>query len=178
MDKNGKLFGKINIIDLLVIIVALIIIVAVALKMTGRMGPAVEVVGTDIEYTARVNGVDPEVYENVCAFIEAAKEQGKPGDRLMANGELLNGYITAVEAIPHVAYGYDAEGNAVLSDEEDGRLDVFFTIQAHVAENVKTEVGTQEVRVGKSHIVKTTHFELVNGLIVDCQWAGGTKADS
>ena len=47
MEKNGKLFGKINIIDLLVLILAVGIVIAVALKMTGRMGAVVPEVGTD-----------------------------------------------------------------------------------------------------------------------------------
>ena len=58
MEKNGKLFGKINIIDLLVLILAVGIVIAVALKMTGRMGAVVPEVGTDITYTVRVERVD------------------------------------------------------------------------------------------------------------------------
>lgn len=38
--KDGKLFGKINIIDLLVAIIVVAAVGAVALKMSGRLGPA------------------------------------------------------------------------------------------------------------------------------------------
>jgi len=39
--KDGKVFGKINLIDLLVILVALAAVVAVGLKMTGHLGSVV-----------------------------------------------------------------------------------------------------------------------------------------
>ena len=32
------------------------------------------------------------------------------------------------------------------------------------------KVGTQEVRVGKGHILKTTHFEFNYGVIQTCEW--------
>ena len=41
---------------------------------------------------------------------------------------------------------------------------------------VTNEVGTQEVRIGKTHIVKTVHFELTNGTITTCEaepWTEG-----
>ena len=65
MDKNGKLFGKINIIDLLVLILAVGVVIAVALKMTGRAGPARVEQPTNITYTVAVENIDNEVYENI-----------------------------------------------------------------------------------------------------------------
>lgn len=47
--------------------------------------------------------------------------------------------------------------------------------------SITTEIGTQEVRVGKIHTVKTDKFELTNGIILDCSWgedaenAGGAE---
>ena len=35
---------------------------------------------------------------------------------------------------------------------------------------ITTEIGTQEVRIGKTHIVKTDKFELANGTILSCVW--------
>ena len=32
------------------------------------------------------------------------------------------------------------------------------------------EVGTQEVRIGKQHTVKTVYFELANGVTLTCEW--------
>lgn len=178
--KDGKLFGKINLIDLLVILVALAAVVVVGLKLTGRGGSAVTETGTDITYTVKVENVYEEVYEQINAYIRAAKDAGAPGDRLMASGDLLNGYVTGVTAYPRnkEVQVETSGGNMYIQAGQEGRVDLVFTIQAHVGNNIKTDVGTQEVRVGKSHIVKTTHFELVNGTILTCEWAGGTGADN
>ena len=46
-----------------------------------------------------------------------------------------------------------------------------------MASDIKTELGSQEVRVGKTHIVKTTHFELNGGIVLTCEWASGTGAE-
>jgi len=171
MEKNRKLLGKFNIVDLLVVILVLAMVIGVALKLTGHLDPVeTGAGGTDIVYTAEVGAIQPEIYEEIKNFIQAAKDAGLPGDQLMANGEKLNGYITDVEATPHVNYFYDEQGRGVTSSEADGRLDLIFTIQAHAENSVTTKVGTQEVRVGKSHIVKTVHFEL-NGTIYTCRWA-------
>lgn len=175
--KDGKLFGKINIIDLLVVLIALATVVMVALKMTGRLGGLKNEVTTNVVYTARVERVDRDIYEAVTAFIDEAKAAGKPGDQLMANGELLSGYITGVTAVPHeqiTLHSYDA---SISVESGEDTLDLLFTIEAYGVNNIKTNVGTQEVRVGKGHIIKTTHFEFANGVVVTCEWANGTAAD-
>ena len=63
----------------------------------------------------------------------------------------------------------------------EGKLDLIFTIECNVVNSITTEIGTQEVRVGKIHTVKTDKFELTNGIILDCSWgedaenAGGAE---
>lgn len=178
MDKNGKLFGKINIIDLLVLILAVGIVIAVALKMTGRAGPARVEKGTSIFYTVAVENIDNEVYENIARYIDEAKANGAPGDQLMASGEMLNGYVTSVTATPRSdeAQVLTSTGGVTVQAGQKNRVDLVFEVQAYVANNVKTELGTQEVRVGKNHIVKTTHFELQYGVVLNCDWEEGTGA--
>ena len=177
--KDGKLFGKINIIDLIVIVVVIAAVVVVALKKTGRMGEVNAPVGTSIVYTVRVERVDADVYENVKKFVDDAKAAGKTGDQLMSNGDRLTAYVTDVTAVPAQEKTELAVGDNYVGIVTAGKdlLDVTFTVEGYTANNTKTELGSQEVRVGKRHIVKTTHFELENGTILSCEWAGGTSAD-
>ena len=49
-------------------------------------------------------------------------------------------------------------------------LDLTFTIEVNVANRITNEVGTQEVRIGKTHIVKTADFDLEGGTVLTCQW--------
>lgn len=176
--KDGKLFGKINIIDLIVILIAIAAVVVVALKKTGRLGEVNAPTGTSIFYTVQVENIPPEVYESAKEYIAQGQAQGKPGDQLMASGELLNGYVTNVTAKAHPgeAEVRTSTGITTVQAGYQDRLDLVFEVQAYVDNNVKTELGTQEVRAGKTHIVKTTHFELQYGTILTCRWEDGTGA--
>ena len=132
IDKKGKLFGKLNIIDLIV-------------------------------YTVKVPGVEPEVYD----FIKTQL----PG-QLTAADKMLEGYVTKVDATPTEQATFTVKesyvGASTLSVVEKGTYDLVFTIEATVKDPLTSELGTQEIRVGKSHIVKTTTFELEGGVILSC----------
>ena len=175
VDERGKLFGKLNLIDLLVILLLIVAVALIGWKVTRKDG-ASNASRTILTYTVEVEGVDQEVYEGIKAYVPG--ESGI-GDQLMANGEMVDAYVTNVTAAPH-------EGGLTMTDvngttmtfpvEGDDTLDLTFTIQANVVNSVTNEVGTQEVRIGKSHIVKTVHFELNNGTITTCEaepWAEG-----
>lgn len=169
IDEKGRLFGKINIVDLLVILVIVIAAVVLGMKFlkpgTAAGGGAV---GHHVEYTVLVKGVDPEVYESIVNndYIPST---------LMASGELLDGQVTAVTAAPHEdTVSLDTTDGTVELPAERGLLDLTFTVECNITNVVTTEIGTQEVRVGKSHIVKTDKFELT-GVVTDCVWTEVTE---
>ena len=177
IDEKGRLFGKINIVDLIVILVIVIAAVVVGMKFLGGSGngnSAINPNKTPVRYTVLVEGVEPEVYENIQKYI--------PG-QLMASGEMLDGHVVAVEAVEgrtHTATVDTADGTLEIP-VNSGKLDLIFTIECNVVNSITTEIGTQEVRVGKTHTVKTDKFELINGIILDCDWgedaenAGGAE---
>ena len=164
IDEKGRLFGKINIVDLIVILVIVIAAVVVGMKFLGGSGNSViNPAKTPVRYTVLVEGVEPEVYENIQRYI--------PG-QLMASGEMLDGYVTdvtPVEGREHTATVDTADGTLEIP-VNNGKLDLIFTIECNVVNSITTEIGTQEVRVGKTHTVKTDKFELINGIILDCDW--------
>ena len=168
IDEKGRLFGKINIVDLLVILVILIGAAVVAVKFLGPGSTAaINPAKTHVTYQVLVEGVQPEVYENVQKHI--------PGT-LMASGEFLDGQVTAVTATPHASEAsVSASGDMLLVPVDSDLLDLVFTIECNVVNPVTTEIGPQEVRIGKTHIVKTDKFELTNGVIIDCVWGDGTE---
>ena len=168
IDEKGRLFGKINIVDLLVILVVLIGIVVVAVKfLAPGSTTAVNPAKTPVTYQVLVESVQPEVYENIQEHI--------PGT-LMASGEFLDGQVTAVTATPHASEAsVSASGEMLLVPVDSDLLDLVFTIECNVVNPVTTEIGPQEVRIGKTHIVKTDKFELTNGVIIDCVWGDGTE---
>ncbi len=161
IDEKGRLFGKINIVDLLVILVVVIAAVVLGMKFLGGSN-AINPKTTKVTYTVLVENVHPSVYENIQEHIPS---------QLMASGELLNGQVVGVTAAPHEeSVTMNTAGNAVVVPIGSGLLDLTFTIECHVVNPVTTEIGTQEVRIGKKHIVKTDKFELDQGVILSCVW--------
>ena len=100
IDEKGRLFGKINIVDLLVILVVLIAAVVLGLKFLKPNVTGGELETEDglvpVTYTVLVENVLPEVYESVQKYI--------PGT-MMASGELLDGQIVDVDAATHKLTG-------------------------------------------------------------------------
>ena len=160
VDEKGKLFGKINIVDLLVILLVVVVAVVLGMKFLGGGTP----VGDGqpkptLTYTVKVTEVDPVTYENVCQFVD--KAAGKK-DQLLASGSLLEGYIIDVAATEHIPTAADKVGGETL--------DLVFTVQVVTTDSLVNAVGTQEVRIGKTHILKSQHLEFEEGLILTCSW--------
>ncbi len=171
LDEKGRLFGKINIVDLLVIILVLGVAILVGVKLLGKGGvlPGAEGGKAKITFTVQVNNVYPEVYDSLLPYV-----QQEGGDQLMASGNLLSGYVVDVKAVPHDAstVSINSSLGALVLPMDDDLLDLTFTVEATVPNADTNELGTQEIRIGKSHTLKTTHFEFAGGLITDCQWNG------
>ena len=91
IDKKGKLFGKLNIIDLIAIVLILAVLALIAYKLLDGKSGGLSGGGQSIVYTVEVKGVEPEVYENI--------KQELPS-QLMAVDKLLDAYVTDVQATP------------------------------------------------------------------------------
>lgn len=169
IDEKGKLFRKLNIIDLLVIILIIAVAAILGVKLLGGED-TVAAASTKLTYTVRVTGQQENIAERLAQYVDP--ETGKK-DQLMSEGQLLNGYVVNYWTEPtrynRSIYGEIDIVNATYSADA-GLVDICFEIEVSVASAVKNEVGTQEVRMGKTHIVKTTHFEFSNGLIENCVW--------
>lgn len=169
VDEKGKLFGKLNIIDLLVIILILAAVVVVGVKVLGG-GEETAVPTTRLTYTVRVTAQEASVADRVGEYVDTAT--GKK-DQLMAGGNRVNAYIVDYWTEP-TRYNRTGSGSVEFYDgdaaAEAGLVDICFVIEAYVDSTVTNEVGTQEVRIGKTHIVKTTHMEFSSGIIENCTW--------
>lgn len=173
IDEKGRVFGKLNIIDLL----ALILIAAVAVFVGVKLGgPSESDDGATpgesamIRYRVQVNSVDPSTYAVLEQYVNAA--EGKK-DQLLSNATLIDGYVVDCEASPHISYVATDDGQvkAVESSGNDDRLDVIVTIEALVPNSVTNTVVSQEVRAGKvGYTVKTAHIEFLSGTVLSVEW--------
>ncbi len=157
IDEKGTLFGKINIVDLLAILVIVLVGAVLAVKFLGGNGGVVADNSTLI-YTVRVSEVDQSTYESVCQFVDS-----KAGlkDQLLTSNGLEDGYIVDVTATEHIP----SPGDTVGGDT----LDLIFTVETQVS-GLRNAVGTQEVRIGKTHILKSVHIEFEETTILSCRW--------
>lgn len=161
IDEKGKLGGKINIIDLIVILVILAAVAAFAVFGGKSMGSSAQ--PEHIIYKVEVQGVDEDVFRTIQTQVPA---------QLLSSDALQDGYVTAVEGVKveedNIAL-IEATKNTFyvgLHPGKAGTYDVVVTIEANLYDTVSSKIGSQEIRVGRSHIVKTTLFELDNGIII------------
>ena len=149
VDEKGRLFGKINLIDLLVIVLIVAVVAAVGWKLVGKKAAAA-VSDNQHELTFTVLFEDQPV--EVAEFAET-----QVGKQLVNNAKLIPAEITEVSSLPH-------------AEEGGNDLYVIVTADATFSGNV-WKVGSQEVRVGYEYILKTSEFELT-GIIT------GMEADN
>ena len=159
IDEKGKLGGKINIIDLIVILVVLAAVAAVFV-LGGRGGGGAP---QHVVYTVEVQGVDEDVYKNI---------QNMRPSQLLSSEQLQDGYVTKVEGTKvqeNDQARIDAYQNVYFVGMRPGlagAYDVVCTVEANITDTVNSKIGSQEIRVGRNHIVKTVDFELDSGIII------------
>lgn len=138
IDEKGRLFGKINLIDLLVILVIVIAAAALLWKFGGKR--ATEAV-TAKPKTATFTIVAQDVPEEVCRFAET-----QVGQQLTNSDKLINATVVST---------------AYKTVEGQKNPDLYIVVEADVSyASYVYKVGTQEVRVGFDYIVKTSEFEM------------------
>lgn len=169
IDEKGRIFGKVNIIDLLVVLLVVAVAAAVVFKVGGgeatKADEYANAEAQDLSYTVLCRMV----HNDVADYIEA----NEVGNQLMSNGELVEScFIESVERKPFTE-SYITEDGEMKQAESDVYCDLVVTVSgsAPYAEN-SFHVGSQEVRVGKSHIVKTVGFE-ISGTVTELEGANG-----
>lgn len=111
IDNKGKLFGKINVLDLVVVLVILAVLAGVAYKFTKSNTPSVFRQNDKVETTFYV--------EEVPDFAAAAVQVGAPvTDR--STGSRF-GVVKSVETTPSVSYAPNSSGVLVRSTKETFR---------------------------------------------------------
>jgi len=158
LDEKGRLFGKINLVDLVTVLVLVAALAAVGWKLGGRkVADAVADRAPTYEYEV----ICSKVYPDICEYAETCV-----GDQLLAGSKLLNGEIAAVVTKPHTEM---SDSTGARLEDADYR-DLYVTIRCKPSKvGGSLTIGTQELRVGKSHIVKSTKLEISNGLILSME---------
>lgn len=145
IDEKGRLFGKLNLIDLLVIMLVVAVVFALVWKLgAGKAADAASTKTYDVAFTVVVD----DVHGQVCQFAQA-----QVGKQITNSGKLLDAHITDCHA----------------EENEDGSFTLYLDLTgtATMSEMVY-KLGAQDVRVGFEYIVKTSEFELT-GIVCDLE---------
>ena len=182
LDEKGKLFGKINVIDLLILLVVLAVLAVVATNLLDGNPDGDSPVSDDpssvssgvkcnLTYTVRVTAQREDVADQISRFVNIS--EGKK-DQLMHNGALVEGAYVVDYWTEPCRYNVLNTGEVKIigAAEADaaGLVDICLLVESVVEDSTTSLVGTQEVRIGKTHILKTTHIEFLTGVITDCEW--------
>lgn len=140
MDKNGKIKGKFNIIDLLVIILIVAVIAGIVVRYGSSVTTAVKS-DEEFEYVVKV--------ESVRKFtIDALEKKGKVTDK---KSTLDLGEIVSVEYEPTKYQSTTANGKIIFAEQPD-RYTAYVTIKTRGKESDNSYItaDSNELSVGRT----------------------------
>lgn len=163
--KNGRLFGKLNIVDVLILLVVIAAVAFLAVRMVGGSGGETiaarpsRVRRRTLRYTVLCEDMPLMQAENAVTAVTAEDYELKLDDdsilkvspnQIFNSNKFQDAQITSAEILPQ-------------DDSADGqRVTVRFVIEAAAKNTVGSfVVGTQEVRIGRDYTVKTVDIEML-----------------
>ena len=157
LDSKGRLFGKINIVDLIVLIVIVGVVAAIIVYIAKNGNP--------------IPGSSAAAEDKVCYVTVSCRSKPEncflsmhEGDQLIAKNNFVEGEIYSVTYGPSVFVGPDAEGNLVQTTHPIWK-DGIVVIKSHGNPNNPIfKVGTQEARIGMVIFVKTKNVEMTGSV--------------
>ena len=157
INEKGRLFGIINPVDLVILLVILLAVGGIGWKVLGAAESKAETDLVNATVVVHIRGALNEVVEGI--------EKADPvGQTLLSNNATTQAVIKSVAYTDYVAVGVNDDGQHVTTTDPM-RKDIFFTITAPVdrASNAPS-IGVQEIRVGATFSVKTKYIH-INGTI-------------
>ena len=152
INEKGKLFGIINVVDLLVLVAIVVVAGAIGVQLFGQK--INDAVSPQVDLTAEVViiGTAPRLVDEIL-------RQDLVGERLVAGNEYMNATITDVWLEDYVMQAIRDDG-VIVDATDPSKKDVVIEIKTKVAKDTPSpKIGRQELRAGKTFIVKTQTFE-------------------
>ena len=152
VNEKGKLFGIINVVDLLVLVVIIAVLGGIAWQLFGdKLSDAVS---PQVELTAivAIAGSHPDLVEEVL-------RQNLVGQKMVSGNSYLEAYISDVWLDDYIMQNPTADGS-IVDAVDPTKKDIMIEIKTMVAKDTASpKIGSQEVRTGRTFIVKTQTFE-------------------
>ena len=152
INEKGKLFGLINVVDLIVLLLVIAVIGVLATKLLGNRVTEAVVQKVDCYAQVRIIGAHP-------TLVEEVQRQNLIGQRMVAGSVYIDGTIEDVWLEDYKVQVQTDDGRIVTATDPD-KKDIIFAIKFPIAKDTPNpKLGSQEVRAGRTLIVKTQTFE-------------------
>ncbi len=152
INEKGKLFGVINVVDLLVLVAAVAVAAGVGYKLFAPQIAEATAKQVEMTVTVRVRGATP-------FLVEEVERNSQIGKKIVSGNSFTNATITDMKIEDYVQQMPTADGE-IRDAVDPSKKDLVFTIETTVPEGTASpSIGTQEVRAGRTFIVKTNDFE-------------------
>ncbi|HHX93319.1 MAG TPA: DUF4330 domain-containing protein [Clostridiales bacterium] len=152
IDEKGKLFGLVNVVDLIVVLAIVAVAGAIAVKVLGTR--VTDAISEKVDCYAEVAiiGAAPRIYEEVM-------RQDLVGERLVSGNEYLSATIEDVWLEDYVEQAKTDDGR-IVDAKDPTKKTIVVLIRTTVAKDTPSpKIGSQELRSGRTYIVKTQTFE-------------------
>ena len=163
VNEKGKLFGVINLVDLLILIAVLIVVGAVGYKFLAKPVSTAIAPESKATVTMRVRGAMPYLVDEVM--------RTQPGDRLVAGNDYTSGVVEKIEAVPYVITTVTDDG-PIVEVTDPIKKDIIITISGTGNPDAAIfKIGNQEVRAGRDFTFKTNRIE-INAIVETVRFDG------
>lgn len=152
VNEKGKLFGLINVVDLLILITVIALGGAIAWQLFGTQ--VNDAVSPQADLTAEVViiGTAPRLVDEIL-------RQDLVGEKMVSGNDYVNATVTDVWLEDYVMQAIRDDG-VIVDAIDPSKKDVVVQIKTTVAKDTASpKIGSQEVRAGKTFIIKTQTFE-------------------
>lgn len=150
IDEKGKVFGKINVIDLVILVVVIGLLAGVGYKLFFQSNNGVTEQPTEkeqVEITFLIKGCAPEVQESL-----------KKGDKLIINNEISNAEVKCVEASDSQTTTVNDQGKVIVTTNPT-MVDMRITVEVEAdVSKAGVTVNGEMMKVNADFIVETTDF--------------------
>lgn len=163
VNEKGKLFGVINVIDLVILLCIALVAVAAVYKFAAPAASDVIAPKSDMTVTMRVRGAMDYLEEEVLKL--------QPGERLIMGSDYVDAEVISVESMPYLAAATSDEGEFITA-EDPQKSDLLIKIHSKQSKTDPIlKIGTQEIRIGRGFTFKTQTIE-VNAIIEKVEFDG------
>ena len=153
IDQKGRLFGLINIVDLMVLLAVVLAVGAIGVKLFAA--PIKEATSPNVKMTTvfRIRGASEYLQEEIT-------RNPLDGKILVAGNDFLPAKITGVEVTNYETQVMTADG-LIVDAVDPTKKDYLITVESEIPKDTPTpKIGNQEVRAGRTFILKTQDFEM------------------